>query len=246
MAKVNIQFSTSAEYGEYKNAKIAELHEKVAAYNAATAVSDRDKIEDEITEICRHIKEAARCETMMECMVFDNPTLEACKRRFYETVTTSVKDKAMSVIKKNVEIDLTTFNSAVYINWKYMVELLCKYCTGDLAADLGAKATVDAMARFKVSQEAMDCKESIASGKLSTSVIKKALDKIIPVMIGSEYHAQNADARFFVSAFTKKGKGLVLKCLNNRQTVGLLMDICYHLVTGIPYEVWQKQIKKAD
>lgn len=238
--KVDIQFTTAEEYGAYKNAKIAELEKAVLDYNEAEKVDVRDKVESEIDTLCAHIKEAARCEAMMECMAFDNPVYEACRRRFYTVTKVQIKDKVMKTIEKDIEIDLTTFNSTVWIKWKYMAELLCRYCTQELASKVGSKATLDAMDRFKLSEEA------IANGKMSVGSVKKALEQIIPAMLGEDVHPTNHDARFFKESFTKKGRGLVIKALTPKQTVGVLMDIAYHLITNLPYEVVQRNIKKAD
>lgn len=247
MAKTKIeykQFGTAEEYRQYKESLVSELNTAVVAFNAATDVAERDKISDTIDELKKRIMDAARCESMMECLAADNPVLEACKRRFYTVSTTKEKDHRLEVIQKDKIIDLTTYNSCVFA-WMPFAELFCKVMTKGLASALESD-TAKVIDKFKLSDDAVKlAKEQPDLCKVSTTMVKKYLQTIMPMMIGTEFNVRTADARYLQEAFTKM-KGTELQCLTPRGVVCALTNIGYHIVTGTPYDLIQKAIKIKD
>ena len=238
---------------------IAKAEEFASAYNNAADIAAANAAEASGKAAVKGANECALALFKMECVAAADGIEDtegklhaviktACERHEYpakafKITAVSESVKTAEIVPTSKVIDLTSFNSVLLSLWKYRAELLAEFLTRDIATDIGfsSQKLKDAMAFFGLSKEAAE------APKVSKTTYKKVVPDIIAAMIGEEYRDKvvPADINYITRKFVTGGKSMVVKVASLKQTIALLADVCYRVLTDGFYDLDSKEIRKG-
>lgn len=233
---------------------LKEIEERIAAVNVAIKGGKFNEVNLEMDKLAAAEKLYAGLsaqKTYEELATTEKPLVEAAKKYEYPTIgheVNKVNGVTVSVSKKDTtkKIDLLDFckTQGLPTDWQYEAEKACQLFVLDTAIDLGftpeqVKSIADsiylskATARYYASKE-----DSSLPDPTSNNSLNKALNEVIKMTIGEDYHSSVYDVKYVRRVFNKKGKaGLVLACGKPSYFRQIMLDILYRLVTGSTYGI---------
>lgn len=259
MAKQQKVTMTKEELLAKQEEFLAKAEESATAYNSAESIEAANAAENNGKAAVKAYNECALTLFKAVCLEAAEGIEDtegklraiirvACERHEYPAKAfkiTSVSEsvKTAEIVPVFKVIDLTSFNSALLVLWKYRAELLAEFLTREVASDIGFSATriKDAMQFFGLSKEAAE------APRISKTSYKKIVPDIIAAMIGEEYRDKvvPADINYITRKFVTGGKSMVVKVASLKQTIALLADVCYRVLTDGFYDLDSKEIRRG-
>lgn len=259
MAKTTKVTMTMEELLAKQQEFLAKAEESATAYNSAESIEAANAAENNGKAAVKAYNECALTLFKAVCIEaadgIEDTTGKlhavirtACERHEYPTkafkitaVSESVKTAEIAPTSK--VIDLTSFNSVLLSLWKYRAELLAEFLTREIASDIGfsSQRLRDAMQFFGLSKEAAE------SPKVSKTTYKKVIPDIVAAMIGEQYRDRvvPADVNYICRKFVTGGKSMVVRVASVKQTISLLGDVCFRVITEGEYDLDSKEIKRG-
>jgi len=169
-------------------------------------------------------------------------------------ITTSVSINKDA--KQKIDLLELCRTQGMSVEWSYACERACQLFVLDTAIDLGftanqVKTMIDSIFLSKKAAQYYASKENTSiPDPTSNNSLNKALNEVISMTIGEDYHSNTYDVKYIKRVFNKKGKqGLVLACGKPSYFRQILLDILFRITTGSTYGVafdMKKDDKKVE
>lgn len=219
----------------------------------AVNISEMSKTAADLKDAIGEYDAAAKALCYEECGDAESPLLEAVKRRQYNSITVKDTQEEGCPINHKIEdkvknIDLLDMNKRLggelgnQKDWPHIAQKMNFLLTVDRAKGLGIdpKGISDSYTMTKIAEDF-----DMGKNPVSNTNMLKTMQTLITAMLGEEYKPKSHDVVFLKSVYAKKGKkALSVQCADHRRFVGYIADVCHHIVTGAPYEVESREIKK--
>lgn len=216
-------------------------------------VAEKSKVEADLKDKVGEYDAAAKALCYEDCYLSGDAILEAVKVRQYASITIKDKQEEGCPMEHHVEtrmkdIDLLDMNKRLggelgyEKNWPHIAQKMNFLLTVDRAKGLGIdpKGISDSYTMTEIAKEF-----DMGKNPVSNTNMLKTMQTVIKAMLGEEYKPKSHDVVFLKSVYAKKGKkALSVQCADHRRFVGYIADVCHHIVTGEPYEVESREIKK--
>ena len=239
-------------------AKAEELAGKLNQFEIAVSkgeainVSEMSKTAADLKDKVGEYDAAAKALCYEDCHLTGDALLEAVRVRQYASITIKDTQEEGCPIEHHVEtrmkdIDLLDMNKrlggvGLEQNWPHIAQKMNFLLTVDRAKGLGIdpKGISDSYTMSEIAKEF-----DMGKNPVSNTNMLKTMQTLIAAMLGEDYKPKSHDVVFLKSVYAKKGKkALSVQCADHRRFVGYIADVCHHIVTGAPYEVESREIKK--
>ena len=234
---------------EQKIAKLEELN--TTAQNTALEFNDiaaakkkaMDEAIGEYTSLAENLaisELAAKADPMIELVKAPTYQTIAAKRRKKEkgdfgpdTFDIAPKEARINILELHKKVNGGIGNNKKY--WPMMVEKF-----NFLIASMSANGVGDDVRKINDSYAMSQIARDYDLGKTPTSKTQllKVLTTVVQAMIGESYKPTSHDVNFVLECHSRKSKKIrSVTAANHRLMREIMVDVCNHLVTGLPYTV---------